>query len=277
MFFPRRGIEPPLDYPVILNRNSPQAAGLVNWYPPLASREIYVYLIDRAGKEFTGTLAGNAAYALVPQMGHVLTLDGTGDYVTLPNLGVSGASARTVAAWIWTDTTASLRCLYFSGAASAGLQFCVYINVSSAGDLYFAGNTYDQRSTNGSLIAVNTWTHVAVTFTGGTINSTTIALFVNGFQVAQTSVGSGTANTTNSNYRIGSDTLSAGRDWDGYIGDFRIYNRALSPAEIFQLYDPATRWDLYAPKPRLWAYPELIGEGNTSRAKYFMHYARLRQ
>ena len=33
----------------------------------------------------------------------------------------------------------------------------------------------------------------------------------------------------------------------GKIGDVRIYNRALSPAEIWAMYDPATRWELYAP------------------------------
>lgn len=44
-----------------------------------------------------------------------------------------------------------------------------------------------------------------------------------------------------------------GGAWKGKILDVRIYNRALSADEVWQLYDPATRWELYQPERRLWA------------------------
>jgi len=40
--------------------------------------------------------------------------------------------------------------------------------------------------------------------------------------------------------------------FDGRIGDVRIYNRCLSAQEVWQLYDPITRWELYKPLRRLW-------------------------
>lgn len=45
--------------------------------------------------------------------------------------------------------------------------------------------------------------------------------------------------------------------------EVRYYDRALSDAEIWSLYDPATRWDLYEPvaPPRFWSLP--IAEGGT--------------
>ena len=58
----------------------------------------------------------------------------------------------------------------------------------------------------------------------------------------------------------GVDTTSLGARVDGIarnqylsgaIADARIYNRVLSNAEIRQLNDPSTRWDLYEPMPRV--------------------------
>jgi hypothetical protein len=48
----------------------------------------------------------------------------------------------------------------------------------------------------------------------------------------------------------------AGASWD-----WRLYNRALSQAELAALYAPATRWELYAPTPRrrLWVDPTTSG------------------
>ena len=39
----------------------------------------------------------------------------------------------------------------------------------------------------------------------------------------------------------------------GNAFDFRVYERALSAAEVWQLYDPITRWELYKPLRRFWA------------------------
>jgi hypothetical protein len=60
-------------------------------------------------------------------------------------------------------------------------------------------------------------------------------------------------------YDLNTIGVSIGSSWDdsvyarhdGYIDDVRVYNRALSDAEVWQLYDPATRWDLYDIGPPL--------------------------
>jgi hypothetical protein len=50
---------------------------------------------------------------------------------------------------------------------------------------------------------------------------------------------------------IGGNT--GGEGWGGTISDVRVYNRALTDTEVWGLYDPVTRWDLYwQPAKRLY-------------------------
>jgi hypothetical protein len=71
----------------------------------------------------------------------------------------------------------------------------------------------------------NTWTHLAATWDG-----TTQRLFVNGVQVATRAVG-GTMLTSTGVLRIGGNDVWA--EWfAGLIDEVRLYNRALSAAEI---------------------------------------------
>jgi hypothetical protein len=72
---------------------------------------------------------------------------------------------------------------------------------------------------------VNAWTHLALTY-----NGTTLRLYVNGIQVRSQAV-SGTIETNSSPLRIGGNS-PYGEYFIGRIDEIRIYNRALSQAEI---------------------------------------------
>src|SRR5262249_29619126 len=76
-----------------------------------------------------------------------------------------------------------------------------------------------------SPLPLNTWTHIAQTFSGGTVT-----LYVNGVQVATTAVTGNIQDTTNP-LEIGSDHIY-GQYFQGSIDDVRIYNVALTPAQI---------------------------------------------
>ena len=74
-------------------------------------------------------------------------------------------------------------------------------------------------------IPAATWTHVAATYDG-----TTQRLFVNGTQVSTLAV-AGAIQTSTSPLRIGGNTIWS--EWfSGLIDEVRVYNRALSAAEI---------------------------------------------
>jgi hypothetical protein len=91
-----------------------------------------------------------------------------------------------------------------------------------------AGGTF-----NGSMdyfaaptaLAVNTWSHVALTWNGSTMR-----LYINGVEAASRARG-GPMQTTTAPLRIGGNS-PYGEFFLGRIDEVRVYNRALSAAEI---------------------------------------------
>lgn len=63
-----------------------------------------------------------------------------------------------------------------------------------------------------------------------------MSLWIDGQLEAQASVGSGLLIQPDTVLRIGRSTASADQGWIGMIDDVRIYNRALAPSEIAELY-----------------------------------------
>ena len=72
---------------------------------------------------------------------------------------------------------------------------------------------------------VNTWTHVALTYDGATMR-----LYVNGVQAASQAQ-TGAIETNSNPLRIGGN-VPYGEYFQGRIDEVRVYNRALSQAEI---------------------------------------------
>ena len=72
---------------------------------------------------------------------------------------------------------------------------------------------------------VNVWTHVALTYDGATLR-----LYVNGVQVASQAQ-AGSIQTPSTPLRIGGN-VPYGEYFQGLIDEVRVYNRALSAAEI---------------------------------------------
>jgi hypothetical protein len=83
----------------------------------------------------------------------------------------------------------------------------------------------EQSLKGGARLAANVWTHLAATYDGATLR-----LYVNG-TLAASRAQSGPMATTTSSLRIGGNGV-----WGEYfqwrIDEVRIYNRALSQAEI---------------------------------------------
>ena len=104
-----------------------------------------------------------------------------------------------------------------------------------------SGNGSEQQINSSIAIPANTWTHVAVTLSGNTAT-----LYING-AVAGTNtdmtIHPASLGSTTQNY-IGKSQWSADPAIQGAVDDFRIYSRALSPAEIQSLatMNPAAYW-----------------------------------
>ena len=72
---------------------------------------------------------------------------------------------------------------------------------------------------------MNAWTHLAATYDGSTLR-----FYVNGTQAASRAVTGGITSSTNP-LRIGGNSVW-GEWFNGSIDEVRIYNRALTPAQI---------------------------------------------
>jgi hypothetical protein len=174
---------------------------------------------------------------------HALSFNGTTNYVSVNSFtGILGNASRTCTAWINTTATGqgSIWPIISWGPNTTGNKW--QMNMTG-----LANNLGRLRLEISSGWVVGTtaindgnWHHVAATFSNsGTQNVTDVQLYVDGVLQAVTASSSQTVNTTASgNVKIGSDNQS--RFWNGTIGDARIYNRALSAAEVFALATDAT-------------------------------------
>src|SRR6185503_13319193 len=180
-------------------------------------------LTDISGNNNNGSIGG-ATWSTSGKFGNALVFDGTSTRVTVPNsASLQLTSGMTLEAWVFpTVTPTNWRSVvdknvdgyYLMASTSSG-------NRPGVGGTWTGGN---QNTIGPSVLAVNTWTHLAATFDGATVR-----LFVNGVQVA-TQAQTGALATKTGTLQIGGD--SYGEYFAGRIDDVRIYNRALSPTEI---------------------------------------------
>ena len=157
---------------------------------------------------------------------------------TLP-IGITGNSSRTVSVWIQVGTGGVQANSYVLGyganttAAINGLLF-----QSGGGDDQFqmwGSNLSTTTTLPLSFWSRNAWHHVCYVYSGSVLQS---RFFIDGNAVASSVAGTGVAwNTANTPLTIG-NFASAGIDaFQGMlIDDIRIYNRAMSGADVQQLF-----------------------------------------
>lgn len=182
---------------------------------------------DTSGSGLDATL-NNMDRSTAPALGKVgqaLAFDGIDDYaVTSGN--IPSGSAFTVSVWVKPNGSqvSNFRLLetdfasgFFLGGDSTGTQFQWIIKNTLFGV--------------GGAVTPGVWTNVV-----GTYDGITALLYVNGTQVASQS-GSGLSPTTALPlYFSTSDQNPGSSEFHGTMDDVRVYNRALSAAEVKSLY-----------------------------------------
>ena len=184
-------------------------------------------VLDASGKGNHGTIS-NAARTTTAKFGRALSFSGSNSLVTVSDsssLDLTGA--MTLSAWVYPTTSASGWKTLILKERIGGLAYSLYANSDAAlPNSTLSIGSSDRQLTVGSRLPSNTWTHLAATYNGATQR-----LYVNGVQVgsrAQT----GTLNVSANPLRIGGNTVWANEYFKGLIDEVRVYNRALSQAEI---------------------------------------------
>ena len=246
--FTRRGLAPPTG-PFEVNYASLQAHGLVVWWPPVVSVGTLVLQDIRALRP--APLYGNAVINPHPELGHVLALDGTGDYAAPTAVGfgtVVGQSRYTCSLWVSTTIPNTRQCVIADySAAGASQSFTIEIGGWQQTAAHITTQVHNSQYLDSGVTAVaNTLYHIAVT---GSVPGNYAAIYINGVLANSTTLASLEPGHT---LAIGRGGAAVYLYVNGYIGDSRIYNRDMSADEVWQLYDPATRWELYEPTVRYW-------------------------
>lgn len=238
---------------VELNRNSPQAKGLLIWTP---FSGVYQHSFG-AFKNFThrtgdGTSFGDPTWEYDSEIGPYVNLPGTSSGFDWGDLAaVEGINQITISAWarksvawgqdiIWAKHTGSTNGCFYLATTNSTTARCTIINAASS--------RVDHDAT--FSFATNTW-YLFV----GVYDGIDIKIYINGIHYGTPSAQTGNIKNHSSTLRFGHYN---GSFWEleGGIAEPRIYDRALSAGEVWTMYDPATRWDLYKPiLQTFWSIP----------------------
>jgi hypothetical protein len=219
------------DYPITVSVANPP--------PPPSIHPVAAYTFDEGDGLVLTDISGNSNHGVVGgaswttdgRFGNALVFDGVDDWVTAPDApSLNLASGMTLMAWVfptahgdgvWRNVLLKER--------AGGEVFSLYSNVDTNVPTVYVvsaaapGTPLDVRGT--SQLPVNTWTHLAATYDG-----TSLRLFVSGAQVGTRAV-SGPLLTSSGTLRIGGNSVW-GEFFQGRIDEVRVYNRALTQAEI---------------------------------------------
>jgi hypothetical protein len=202
--------------------------GLVAYYPFNGNAN------DASGHGINAT--NNTATLTADRFGNAnqaYSFNGANSYMGFANVPTAQTNNWTISSWIKPASLSQLGTVvsvgYDSGLSGAnGFQTCVNSGNSGIAGGYFTA-IYGGISTYNSgyaFTSTTNWTHIVLLRTNGVAS-----FYVNGTQIG------GTVSTTPhipTAFTIGS--CAGVRFFNGAIDDVRIYNRALTPTEVAQLY-----------------------------------------
>ena len=177
---------------------------------------------DTSGNSNTGAI-GSASWTTQGKFGNALLFNGTSARVTInDSASLRLTTGMTLEAWVNPSTVNSAwRDVIYKGDDNYYLE-----GSSTQGQVPAMGGTFSPNPLYGTAaLVVNTWTHLAATY-----DRVTMRLYVNGVQVASRAQTGNIVTSTNP-LQIGGDSIY-GQYFAGLIDEVRVYNRALSLAEI---------------------------------------------
>ncbi len=223
-------------------------AGSVNYEPATATSRITIvpaqagldgliaaYAFEEGAGNVAGDASGNgnggvireAQWTANGRFGHALDFDGVNDWITIQDAAALDIqTAITIEAWVNPRALSGWNTIVLK-EGNDRLAYSLYANdwyPRPAGYVNVGGT--DRAVIGRSRLPLNTWTHVAMTYSG-----TMMRLYINGDEVGRRAL-TGKILASNGPLRIGGNSIWNEEDFDGLIDEVRIYGRELSASEI---------------------------------------------
>jgi hypothetical protein len=185
-------------------------------------------LTDHSGNGNNGTLANGPTWTAAGKYSGALNFDGSNDIVNINDSATLDLTAgMTLEAWVRPTTGTNWRTILMK-ERPGHLTYGLYANTSSPSRpavevATTSGGNVELRGS--AQLPTNAWSHVAATFDGWSLT-----LYVNGNQVGSLPA-SGSLITSSNALRIGGNAIW-GEYFRGQIDDVRIYNEALTQAQL---------------------------------------------
>jgi len=191
----------------------------------------YDYSGNNATGSWNGSLTSGSYYSSgMGSNGYAGAFNGTNDYVA--NTGNSSAfnlsTGMTLMAWVKLNASSTDEKVI---SKRPSYQLAVYSNNIPETEIFINGTSEDTRSVSGGTVLQNgVWYQIV-----GTYNGSVLTTYVDGVLDRQLSI-SGTMSTTTYALDIGKAADSSGNYFNGLIQNARVYNTALSAAQILAIY-----------------------------------------
>lgn len=190
---------------------------------------------DLSGRNNHGTMIGGPTYSSAN--GGIISLDGADDWVqVLPSSTFSSISNITMSGWLAIKFESGAFFPYRFGFSTNSYEDFRFSftrqNGTSTLTRFYCAPASGSTSVIQYNINVGVWLHVTMVADG--LN---FLLYVNGVLVQQTSKLAG-LNLSSAGYAIGQQyNRNSGNFGNINVDDMRVYNRALSPSEIRQIFN----------------------------------------
>ncbi len=198
---------------------------------------------DSSPSPKNGTIRGAVRAAGKSGFGNALRFDGVDDWVTIADTTASKldlTNGMTLEAWVNPTTMSGWETILMKERGITGeglLSYALYAHDGAplaGGQARPSGyvrvnpvaSTTDTAVRGTAALTLNTWTHIAVTYDGANLR-----FYVNGV-LRGTVARTGNIASNNGAIRIGGNNSSLQEFFRGLIDDVRIYNRALTAAQI---------------------------------------------
>lgn len=185
---------------------------------------------DLSGNNLSGTTIRTSTAATYPTASPARVCNGAvfngNNYVRIPDGPLMDLTdAMSITAWIRLPTTpADLKTIF---SKDENYEF----HIDSSRRVYWwwhnSGGTARSFTSPTNSITLNTWQHIGVVY-----SSTRQSIYINGVERAFTTYANEILRTNNDPMEIGADQGINARIWNGSIDEIKLYDRALSAAEV---------------------------------------------